>query len=114
VNCEIGELQLERTLLTGVFRIFQEALTNVARHANATKVTVTIALDKGRIRMEIADDGIGLPDINPRNSSLGILGMAERARRLGGECTVRSGATRGTVVSVVIPLRFPAELHAEL
>jgi signal transduction histidine kinase len=55
-----------------------------------------------------------MPDINPRNSSLGILGMAERARRLGGECTVRSGAVRGTVVTVVIPLRFPAERHAEV
>jgi PAS domain S-box-containing protein len=114
VKCEIGELQLERTLLTAVFRIFQEALTNVSRHANATQVTVTIALEHGRIRMDVADDGVGLPDINPRNSSLGILGMAERARRLGGECTVRSGTPRGTVVTVVIPLRFPAELHAEL
>jgi signal transduction histidine kinase len=114
VKCEIGELQLERTLLTAVFRIFQEALTNVTRHANATKVEVTITLDHGRIRMDVADDGVGLPDINPRNSSLGILGMAERARRLGGECTVRSGASRGTVVTVVIPLRFPAERQAEL
>ncbi|MEP6863558.1 MAG: GAF domain-containing protein [Deltaproteobacteria bacterium] len=114
VKCEIGELQLERSLLTAVFRIFQEALTNITRHANATKVDVTIALDHGRIRMDVADDGVGLPDINPRNSSLGILGMTERARRLGGECTVRSGASRGTIVTVVIPLRFPAEQHAEL
>jgi len=97
-----------------MFRIFQEALTNVARHANATKVDVTVTLDRGRIRLEVADDGVGLPDINPRHSSLGILGMAERARRLGGECTVRSGSPRGTVVTVLIPLRFPAERHAEM
>ena len=114
VKCEIGELQLDQTLTTAMFRIFQEALTNVARHANATKVDVTVTLDRGRIRLEVADDGVGLPDINPRHSSLGILGMAERARRLGGECTVRSGSPRGTVVTVLIPLRFPAERQAEM
>jgi len=113
VKCEIGELQLERTLMTAMFRIFQEALTNVARHANASTVEVTVTLDRGRIKLEVADDGIGLPDINPRNSSLGILGMGERARRLGGECTVRSRSPRGTIVTVLIPLRFPAERHAE-
>jgi signal transduction histidine kinase len=109
VRSELSDVQLERSLATTVFRIFQEALTNVVRHASASAVEVTLGLDRGQLRLEIADDGVGLPDLGPRGSTLGILGMGERARRQGGQCTVRRRNPRGTVVSVVVPLRFPAE-----
>ncbi len=114
VHSEVGDLQLERNLATAVFRIFQEALTNVTRHANASRVDVTLRLERGHLRLEVADDGIGVPEISPRNSSLGLLGMRERARRCGGDCTVRRREPRGTVVSLSVPLRFPSERDAEI
>jgi signal transduction histidine kinase len=109
VRSELGDLQLERGLATSVFRIFQEALTNIARHASAGSVEVSLGLDHGRLRLEISDDGVGLPQVGPRGTTLGILGMRERAWRLGGECTVERREPRGTTVTVVVPLRFPAE-----
>ncbi|HEY0989298.1 MAG TPA: GAF domain-containing protein [Kofleriaceae bacterium] len=109
VRSTVSDLQLERDLATNVFRIFQEALTNVARHAEAKQVDVAIGLDRGRLRLEVADDGIGVPEIGPRGTTLGLLGMRERARRLGGDCTIKRRSPHGTVVSVDVPLRFPAD-----
>jgi signal transduction histidine kinase len=109
VKAEIGELQLERGLTTAAFRIFQEALTNVTRHAKATKVDVSLKLERGNLLLEVADDGVGVPDISPRSSSLGLLGMRERARRCGGECTVKRREPSGTLVSLSVPLKFPSE-----
>jgi PAS domain S-box-containing protein len=113
VTGEVGDLQLERGLATAVFRIFQETLTNVARHAGATRVDVRLWLERGQLRLEIADDGIGLPEISPGRSSLGLLGMRERARRLGGECRIERAPEGGTRVSVTMPLRFPAERRTD-
>ncbi len=113
LTCTIGEIQLERELTTGVFRVFQEALTNVVRHANATRIAVKLFLHHGSVVLEVADDGIGVGTVTPQ-SSLGLLGMRERARRLEGTCEVRLGETgKGTVVALSVPLRFPPrELHA--
>jgi PAS domain S-box-containing protein len=111
VRADIGDLQLDRGLATAVFRIFQEALTNIARHAvGASLVTVGLRLEHGQLVLEIADDGSGLPEIAPRKPTLGLLGMRERARRFGGDCVVRRREPRGTIVTVTVPLRFPAEL----
>ena len=109
VRTELGDLQLERGLATSVFRIFQEALTNIARHAGAGRVDVALGLDRGKLRLEITDDGVGVPEVGPRGTTLGILGMRERAWRMGGECTVKRRSPRGTIVTVIVPLRFPAE-----
>lgn len=109
VTANVSDLQLDRDMSTNVFRIFQEALTNISRHAAASHVEVAVRLDRGNLTLEISDDGIGMPEIAPRGTSLGILGMRERARRLGGECTVKRRSPRGTIVTVNVPLRFPAE-----
>jgi PAS domain S-box-containing protein len=109
VATDITDLQLDRELSTNMFRIFQEALTNIARHSAAANVDVTMKLERGQLRLEISDDGIGMPEIAPRGSSLGLLGMRERARRLGGDCVVKRRQPRGTIVTVTVPLRFPAE-----
>jgi signal transduction histidine kinase len=109
VDARVGDLRLERSLATTVFRIFQEATTNVVRHAKATRIDVTMWLERGNLRLDIADDGIGVPQIAPRNSSLGLLGMRERARRAGGDCTIRRREPQGTIVALSVPLRFPAE-----
>jgi PAS domain S-box-containing protein len=105
LTCTLGEIQLERELATGVFRVFQESLTNVVRHANATAVDVSLFLQAGSIHLEVADDGVGVRTLAPQ-SSLGLLGMSERARRLGGSCEVRPRNGKGTVVVLSVPLRF--------
>jgi signal transduction histidine kinase len=110
VRADIGDLRLERGLATAVFRIFQEALTNVARHAvGASLVAIALRLERGNLVLEISDDGSGLPEIAPRKPTLGLLGMRERARRWGGDCSVRRREPRGTIVTVTVPLRFPSE-----
>jgi PAS domain S-box-containing protein len=114
VKSEAGDLQLERGLATAVFRIYQEALTNVARHASATAVEVSLRLERGQLKLLVEDDGIGVPEIAPRSSTLGLLGMRERARRCGGDCEVRRRSPRGTTVALSVPLRFPAERDHEL
>jgi len=109
VEAELGATELDRTLATNLFRIFQEALTNIARHANATRVDVTLGIEGERVRLDIADDGVGVPDVRPRGTRLGIVGMRERALRMGGECTVKRRSPAGTLVSVVVPLRLSTE-----
>jgi PAS domain S-box-containing protein len=103
VQCDLGAVKLERGLATAVFRIFQEALTNVVRHAAATKLDVKLDIEGSNVRLEVADDGVGLSDANGRRG-LGIVGMEERARRLGGECTVTKREPRGTRVFVSLPI----------
>ena len=102
VHSQLGDSRLERGLATTVFRIFQEALTNVARHAGATLVQVELGMDQGQMHLEVADDGVGLPEAS--RGSLGLLGMRERARRLGGDCVVKRRVPRGTVVSLTLPI----------
>jgi signal transduction histidine kinase len=84
-----------------IYRIVQEALTNVARHANARLCVVRLALDDG-ITVEIRDDGKGLPP-SPR-LGVGLQSMRERAEELGGECAVESAPDGGTRVWVWLPL----------
>ena len=97
--------RFERNLATGIFRIFQEALTNVVRHADANRVDVGLSLSGGRLRLEVKDDGKGIePSAITRTSSLGLLGMRERALRLGGSAEVSGSTGRGTLVVVEVPL----------
>jgi PAS domain S-box-containing protein len=111
VRARLDGLKLDDSLATAVFRIFQEALTNVTRHANATRVTVDLGLEDSLVVLVVADDGVGLPPARSRGRSLGLLGMGERARRLGGECTVSQGDPSGAVVSLRVPLRLdPARI----
>jgi PAS domain S-box-containing protein len=107
VRNEVGgaKLDLERELATAAFRICQEALTNVARHARATHVDISLRVVDGALHLEIADDGVGLPDTATRRGSLGLVGMRERARRLGGDCVVARREPRGTRVFLTVPLR---------
>jgi signal transduction histidine kinase len=91
---------------TAVFRIVQEALTNVARHARAKNAAVSVARDDGDIRVCVSDDGKGIrPAGKGRGAvrSFGLLGMRERAYVLGGRFSVRAGERSGTVVEAVIP-----------
>ncbi|VVE58790.1 Oxygen sensor histidine kinase NreB [Pandoraea sputorum] len=91
---------------TGLFRIVQEALNNVAKHARATSVTIDLCCDTA-YRLSISDNGRGLPERPPKPNSLGLVSMRERARLLGGTLEVHSPAEGGTVVTAVIPRRLP-------
>jgi signal transduction histidine kinase len=90
------------------YRIVQEALTNVARHAAAHSCSVTLRRRDDQIEIAIEDDGAGFDPEAQRNSNgqpgLGLLGMRERAVRLGGSCIVDSALNRGTRVVVMLPL----------
>jgi PAS domain S-box-containing protein len=90
--------------VTAVFRIFQEAMTNVARHAQASAVEIELASQGGFLALQISDNGRGFRTADlPGHHSLGMLGMQERARHLGGEITFQSGPAGGTVVTLRIP-----------
>ncbi|QQS35585.1 MAG: PAS domain S-box protein [Ignavibacteriales bacterium] len=96
---------LAKEKLTAVFRIFQEALTNVARHANASKIFVTMNEFKNNLILEIRDNGKGITQsqVNSPNS-LGVLGMKERALVFGGDVVIKSSMKSGTTVLVEVPM----------
>jgi PAS domain S-box-containing protein len=104
VTSRLGERSLDQDVSTAIFRIFQESLTNVARHAKATKVTVRLAETRGRVILKVSDDGRGITE-GERSSmrSLGLVGMRERAALLGGEVSVTGVPGGGTTVVVSIP-----------
>lgn len=106
-NVELSneELNLDKEKSTAVFRIFQEALTNVARHANASKVFITLKEYKNNLTLELKDNGKGITtnQINDPKS-FGILGMKERAMVFGGTIIIKSSMNSGTTVRVEIPL----------
>jgi len=91
-------------MATAFFRIFQEALTNVARHARARAVEVSFRADDGFYVLEIRDNGLGISESEiAGTTSLGLLGMRERATLLGGTVEIRRGAVSGTTVIVRLP-----------
>ena len=95
----VGRLSAE--LETAIFRIVQECLTNIHRHAESSSARITITRDADGIRMEIHDQGKGMPMPMPR-SGVGIQGMRERVRQLGGQFEIESGSD-GTLVMATFP-----------
>ena len=98
---------LDNDQATALFRIAQEALTNIAKHANASKVTVKLALLRHHVSLKISDngDGIGQAD-RSKPASFGLRGMAERAHALGGTLTLSHASGGGTVVAIKIKREF--------
>ncbi len=95
-----------------LYRIVQEALTNVARHADAHAVRVSLTCTPERVTMEIDDDGIGIPTgMIDNQGSLGLVGMRERAAALGADFKVQGSPGRGTTIRVILPL--PRDPSAE-
>jgi two-component system sensor histidine kinase UhpB len=104
VSSELDSLRIAPEPGTALFRIFQESLTNIARHAGATQVAARLGVEAGAIVLEICDNGRGVTADEVRNSkSLGLLGMRERAKMLGGEFRIAGKPARGTTVTVRIP-----------
>lgn len=104
LRSNLGDGAPDRERSTALFRILQEALTNVVRHAEATKVEIRLAAEKGRFVLAVTDNGLGIPEEAIADSrSLGHLGMRERARALGGDVIVRRASPRGTTVEASVP-----------
>jgi len=98
---------------TALFRILQETLTNIARHAKATRVEVVIQKLRDRLVLRISDDGRGFDPEDPSiSNSLGLLGMRERVAILGGRVNIASAPGKGTTVTAWVPLRQPKESGA--
>lgn len=103
-SSEIGNYHFSQNIATGLFRIFQESLTNVARHANATKVKSSLQIKNGNIVLQIEDNGKGFIITSiENNKTLGILGMRERTHMMGGEYKIKSTPGKGTIVEVIVP-----------
>jgi len=97
--------ELRPELATALYRIWQEAMTNVHRHAGASRVAVRLDVVSDRLKLEVEDDGRGFDLATVANPhALGLLGMVERAEALEGEVDFRRGEGRGTVVTASIPL----------
>ena len=86
-----------------LYRVAQEALTNVIRHAEASRAEVTLAVDGDRMRLEVRDDGAGMQLPAPASSN-GIIGMRERALLVGGTLDIESEPGRGTTVRLEVPI----------
>jgi signal transduction histidine kinase len=110
VNLPMNGVEVDRDRSTAVFRIFQEVLTNVARHANATRVDVSLKAETAGLLLDVQDNGKGIVDEDMRNTkSLGLLGMRERASIFRGQVNITGARGKGTRVSVSIPIVLPAE-----
>jgi PAS domain S-box-containing protein len=108
VSCAVQvpeELLLPSDLATPLFRICQEALTNVTRHASATHVNIQVECSDTHLSLAVQDDGRGITEEEiRRHGSLGLLGMKERVAMLGGTLTVKGEPGQGTTLTVQIPL----------
>lgn len=104
VVTNIKDLQLDKDVSTAIFRIFQEALTNVIRHSKATKVAVRLKKDKGDFELIISDNGIGITDEKKNDpASFGLIAMRERLYPWRGELSIKSRKSKGTTLSIMIP-----------
>ena len=105
LDLRTGDLGLSHDRDTTVFRILQEALTNVARHAEASRVEITLQTPPGQLVLEVRDDGKGIPrEKLASGRSLGLISMHERAATLGGEVDFYCPAEGGTVLSLRLPI----------
>jgi two-component system sensor histidine kinase UhpB len=102
------EIDLSLDHATALFRIFQEALTNIAKHARASKVTVRLLRSRQHVTLTIADNGVGMAQSDrTKPQSFGLRGMNERARALGGTMALSHAPDGGTLVTIKIKLTSP-------
>lgn len=117
IRCQVRSdkdaTSLDAEQQTVLFRIFQEALTNVVRHAGASAVHVTLAERRGEFELRIKDNGRGVTEAQAADPhALGLLGMRERAALLGGSFQIAGSRGRGTTILVRVPFESTASLAA--
>ena len=116
ISCDITsqppEIVVDPHLSTTVFRIFQETLTNITRHAQATEVHATVKLADGVLEMSVCDNGKGLcAEASPKRKSFGLLGISERVRERNGDFVIRDASNGGTCVEIRIPLAMHKDVE---
>jgi len=116
IECEVSiepeSIQVHDDVATAIFRILEEALTNVARHSGATRVEVRLAQSDDQLLLEVRDNGRGIRDAERTAAgAYGLIGMKERAVIFGGTVEITAAEGRGTVVTARIPLGHDPRLH---
>jgi signal transduction histidine kinase len=118
IRCEVEAEPIEcscKETATALFRIFQEILTNVARHAHASRVCVWFCVKDSRLILAVSDNGRGFkPAMGDKPNGFGILGMGERAEALGGRVDITSAIGQGTTVTVSLPATAAIAATAEV
>jgi PAS domain S-box-containing protein len=108
VQCELHlseeEILLDEACSTAIFRIVQESLTNIVRHAHANKVEITLERNEPNYLLEVRDNGVGFDPVLRKEKSFGLVSIRERALMLGGEVEISSAPGRSTVIRVHIPI----------
>ena len=99
------DVDLDDTFATAIFRIVQESLTNIVKHAQASKAAITLVRNEANYLLEVRDNGRGFDPSLRKEKSFGLVGMQERALMLGGEVDISSAPGRSTVIRVHIPIR---------
>ncbi|MEN9561960.1 MAG: hypothetical protein RIR73_204 [Chloroflexota bacterium] len=95
-----------------LYRVLQEALTNIAKHAQASRIWVELGIDNDQVRLTVQDNGKGLPGENTVSNGIGIVGMKERVSLVGGALVIRSGKNGGTILEVSLPLKAGTTTHS--
>jgi len=103
LESQLGDVRLPEVIETTLYRIVQEALTNVVKHARATTVSILLVRRSDRVTVLIEDDGGGFIPAEPRADGLGLLGMRERVELIGGRLKIESSHESGTTVAVEVP-----------
>ncbi len=103
-HTNLKDQKFEKNISIGIFRILQEALTNVARHSKATRVNCDLITENETLQLTVADNGSGMITKNNSEKTLGLLGMKERALMMNGELTIESKTGNGTTIHVIVPL----------
>lgn len=110
--CVDQEVELPEPYATAIFRIVQESLVNVAKHAQASRVDVSVVRTPDKITLRVSDDGCGfLPQAPRKVNSLGLMGLRERARLLKGSISINSQPGQGTQIEVSIPVPQPGGVN---
>jgi PAS domain S-box-containing protein len=106
LSIEANDIEMDEHTSTVVFRIFQETLTNAARHANPSRIDINVFIDNGVFNLSISDNGVGMkPESLKNNNSLGLVGIRERAKFISGEVFINSVVNYGTTVTLKVPLK---------
>lgn len=109
LDFETRDLPLGDSVATSVFRILQESLTNVVRHAEATQVRVSLAYASEHLVLRVQDNGKGMaPNAQYKTRSYGLIGIRERAHMLGGDAQISSRQGEGTTIEITLPMHCPA------
>jgi PAS domain S-box-containing protein len=109
-HCSLTDLKISPDIVTGLFRIYQESLTNVARHAKADNVWGSLELENDHVILQVKDNGKGFDTQTAGNKgTFGLIGIKERTHMMGGRYTILSSQNKGTTITVSVPIQTNKE-----